>query len=279
MWNKLAKNIKILLWASYFILLALFFKFWSFWFPLLAFPKQPWSIYNEIRESSQFIAFIWIIIVSIIYFVIKLQKSERTKLFLWILTLFVSIFTYLSFYLVNLQYVYEEHSWFFMYKSSDWEYITNKDRYFDLVKKYWFDYSASAKFETLDDAIDALKFADENNIKWLYNRAFLDIERFWYDKAFEKYKDKTFQVYFLYHIDPPVNYRQYFYDNVKYFNSFINNSQDIILTELMELINNKYSGYLNWEITEEELFKFIREETYHNSNLDNLNWVNYKIIY
>lgn len=277
-------SVRWLMYISFFITLLLFFKFYHFFawifeapFPLFAY--QPGTLFDDVRYSSLIIASITFAILMFFVFQINITKKKEYKkrLKFAILWVSVAILSHIVFYVSNLSYVYREYPKAFMYTSLDWEYITNTDRYFWLVEKYWSNEKWFTKFETLDDAIEALKLADKLNDKLLYVLAFEDISRFWYDKAFEKYQDKTFQVYFLNYIDPPLNYKDNFYSNVWYFDSLIENSSDSSIKKATSLIKEEYINYLDWKTSEEELFNFIREQVYHNSNLDNLEWVNYSI--
>lgn len=114
-----------------------------------------------------------------------------------IMTLGLSIFGHLLFLVSNERYVYTEHPALLGYRDWQGEYITDTEEYLELVKQYGFDIWSYAKFQTLEESIQALEFAKEYNITELYAQVFRDMERFGYDVAFQAYPDVTFQVYFL----------------------------------------------------------------------------------
>jgi hypothetical protein len=195
----------IFLWVlSLYISYILMFKFSEyallFKIPVLFsdwFPSQP--------EYEFFAMKLWFVslIIGIVFFVfIHKEKDKLKKLQLSLLSVLLALVFYFSFYATNISYIYKNHSCLLMYKSFDCETISNKERYFKYLKKYGFSINWYAKFETLEDSIEAMEFAKinvskDNNMKYIYNRVFEDLDRFWYDKALEEYKDKTFQVYFV----------------------------------------------------------------------------------
>ena len=160
--------------------------------------------------------------------------------------------------------------------------ISNKERYFSLVEKYWFDQDWYRQFKTLDDSIDALKFANKINNKALYWLVFMDMDRFWYDKAFEKYQDKTFQVYFLKVLleDFAVNNMTFFITFIWKLTDFRSYLKDIKILKIINYINNDnrtfilYNKVVFWKNI--DFFSNLNKE--FNKKIDLIDWVNNLII-
>lgn len=259
-------SIIILFLVSFFVLSGLFMKFYHIGFVpgtgwIIA-GSQPSYLYDEVRQSSMLIATIsFFILIGLWIFVLKTkQKQYKKRLWFAFLWLFIAIFSHLLFYVSNLSYVYREHPKVFSYTSSDWEYIKDKEKYFWLIEKYWTNEKWFAKFETLKDAIDALKLADKLNDKLLYVLVFKDIGRFWYDKALEKYSNDTFRYFFI----------------SKFINSSARNSKDLKFIE--DNIEYLYLFNIDWSDDIGNLIKhyeWINEKTFDEKIdiLFNASWV------
>ena len=201
--KKFPKKVKILFLLSLFIVYSLATKFYVHVIPLFDyylpwFPKKPMYFYNDYKLSSFIIAFIWFIWLVYIYTKIKQEKKKKLQIRLAVIWLIISILSHVLFYVTNPKYVYNFHPKWFLYTDITGEYITNKDRYFWLLDTYWKGIGGSyAKFKTFEDSIEALEFAKRQNDDWIYYAVFLSMERFWYDKSLEKYRDATFQIFFI----------------------------------------------------------------------------------
>ena len=152
-----------------------------------------------------------------------------------------------------------------MYKSFDYETISNKERYFKYLKKYGFSINWYAKFETLEDSIEAMEFAKEyanekNKIRAIYRGTFRDLDRFWYDKILEAYNDKTFQVYFVSQVVSininEENDRNFFLKNFYLLEKIAEYSDDQLLKDTVTKLLSEYQKL--WNLSEEEGMELIR---------------------
>lgn len=262
------------------ISLALILKFYhltpqTYIFPYFAAPMRPFHEYDTYRYTSIILWFISLFIILILWYRAKSFKDISKSIKSWLVAIIISILFYGSFYIVQAKYTYEEHPSVFGYFSDDGQYIVDKEKYFNLVKKYWFSETSYKPFKTLEDSIEALEYANINNFKWLYKAVFYDLEKFWYDKAFEKYHDKTFQVYFIKRF-----IEDYAADDIFFYNKYSSSlnlysdlSSDL---NIKKIINNLYT-----EVNNNESNKDFLRDLYHKyiEKIKELKGVNWNIFY
>jgi len=224
------------------------------------FPSQP-----EYEFFAMKLWFISLVIWIVLFVFIRKEKEKVKKLKLWLLSVLLALVFYFSFYVTNISYVYKNHSCLLMYKSFDCETISNKERYFKYLKKYGFSINWYAKFETLEDSIEAMEFAKEyanekNKIRAIYRGTFRDLDRFWYDKILEAYNDKTFQVYFVSQVVSininEENDRNFFLKNFYLLEKIAEYSDDQLLKDTVTKLLSEYQKL--WNLSEEEGMELIR---------------------
>ena len=148
--------------------------------------------------------------------------------------------------------------------------ITNKERYFYWIETLWFEFVKFHPMKTLEESIDALKYANVHNNAQMYSYFFEDIERFWYENALEKYNDEIFSKKVLVKIIS-VDYRdwtgkwekdsiKYFLENIKiieYIKSFSHDKHNV---EASKYTLERLDLYKKWFLSEKDFFKNIYKE-------------------
>jgi len=248
-------------------------KFYSFYYIIPIRAELVWVFKDSKMVTSSLVFWIiWIVVwIVMLLFLIKL-KTNKDRLRLWIWAIIFWLVINLLFYLINPWYTLQTHPRLFMYQ--DWKNIINKERYFFLTEKYWYDYTLYKPFKTLDDSIDGLEFAMIQNQPWLYMRIYKDLNEFGYKNILEKYKDKTFQAYFLRRMtNINTNYieeKNFFLDNVKLLDYLEKNALDKILVDISIYTKEQYIKFLNKEVTEKDFYNNLNK---YWDNIYDIKWI------
>lgn len=268
-WQRINKNIWLfifmMLWIIFiFNLLSKFYHWDRFWWIYLPFAfTTDWIFSNTwMFVSSAIYVFIgiWIIIYLFKEKFIDNNNQRPNKCYYRMTTL-LTLTVYVLFYVTNPWYTLQTHPRLFMYQ--DWKNITNKEIYFFLTERYWFKGDLYKPFETLEDSIEGLEFAMEINEPSLYMKIFKDLENYGYQKVLEKYKDKTFQSYFLRRItNINTNYieeKNFFLNNFNHLDYLEKIALDNILLDVIMHINDQYAKFKNWVINEQDFYYNINK--------------------
>lgn len=274
--NILGVILLIIIWVALSVRFML--RFYSFYYIIPIRAELVWVFKDDKMVTSSLVFWIiWIVVwIIMLLYLIKLKKNkDRLKLWIWAI-IFWLIINFL-FYVINPWYTLQTHPRLFFYQ--DWKNITNKERYFFLTERYGYDYTLYKPFKTLKDSIDGLEFAKRTNETWLYNYVFYDLEKYWYDKVLNIYKDKTFQAYLLDKISyinkTDSDEIQFLKRNIKYLDYLEKNWLDNIIIVISKHIKQEYDRYKKWEITEDNFFDQInnyRIVDFHDK-LDDIKWI------
>jgi hypothetical protein len=94
-------------------------------------------------------------------------------------------------------------------------------------------------------------------------RIYKDLNEFGYKNILEKYKDKTFQAYFLRRMtNINTNYieeKNFFLDNVKLLDYLEKNALDKILVDISIYTKEQYIKFLNKEVTEKDFYNNLNK--------------------
>jgi len=286
--SPLISKLPILLWIiSLYISYILMLKFSKIWRILLL--RIPFSERHPIYRSEywDFTFFTWLISLIIwIIFIICICKASKykNKLKLAIISLITAISFYLLFYVTHINYIYMKHSHLLMYKTLNKKHIVNQNIFFYFVKKYWFKYyqqDSYSPFKTLEESIKWLEFAKSIWNWLLYWLIFKDLDKFWYDKALELYRDKTFQVYFIDYLSSrnmiAEKDKSFFFQNVW----FLKNIEEFTnFDDIKHIIKQFLIEYkkISKDITEKKLIELVHN-TYDklSKKIYSIKWINESI--
>jgi hypothetical protein len=171
-----------------------------------------------------------------------------------------------------------------MYKTLNKKHIVNQNIFFYFVKKYWFKYyqqDSYSPFKTLEESIKWLEFAKSIWNWLLYWLIFKDLDKFWYDKALELYRDKTFQVYFIDYLSSrnmiAEKDKSFFFQNVW----FLKNIEEFTnFDDIKHIIKQFLIEYkkISKDITEKKLIELVHN-TYDklSKKIYSIKWINESI--
>lgn len=279
-WSKINKNLYLFIFMLFWIVIILnllgkFYHWDRFWILYIPFAYTiDWIFSNTwMFVSSIIYVFIWIWIIIYLFKekFIDNNKKRPTKCYYRMITL-VTLWVYAMFYITNPWYTLQTHPRLFLYQN--WENITNKEIYFFLTERYWFDATLYKPFETLEDSIEGLEFAMEKNESGLYNSIFYDLEKFWYDKVLEKYKNKTFQAFYLRRMtNINTNYEEqknFFLNNLKLLDYLEKNALDEIIVDVSKYTKKQFMEFNNLELSEKDFYYDINK---YWDKIYDINWI------
>lgn len=232
---------------------------------------------DKMFTSSLFLWLIWIIIWIIMLICLFKLKTNKNRFKLWVWAILFWLIINFLFYVINPWYTLQTHPWLFFYQ--DGKNITNTERYFFLTERYGFDSTLYKPFKTLEDSIEGLDFAKKINNKALYSNIFFDLEIYWYENIFNKYKDLTFQAYFLKSFvnDPFVNDQNLFDSNIEEIWKYKKYAKNRYIIEAINYIEIKRDEY-KWKEKWPEFYTDLSHKVL--DILKNLiwHWINNKIL-
>lgn len=250
-----------------------FVKVWVIYFPF-AFTID-WIFSNEWMFQSVLIySIIWISIILYIFYERFIVKENVKKDTWYYKTIFlIVIVVYWLFYITNPWYTLQTHPRLFLYQ--DGKNITNKWIYFYLTERYWFNETLYKPFKTMEDSIEWLEFAMENNEYSLYKKIFYDLEKYWYINVLKIYNDKTFQSYMLRkltYININNQYeKNFFYNNLKVLDYLKEKWLDSIVRDVAIYTENEYWKFKQWNINEKDFYERI---DYYWDKIYDVIWIN-----
>ena len=283
------KKNKLLIILWFLLILSLF----SFWINLHS--RGGWFFPMPVPSFSYEWTWAWVI--SIVFFIIamsliftfnnKLKAKIPLSIFiLWILS-------WPIFYLLSPDFRFYHTPMIFQYANLDWK-ITNIDKYLKLVWKYckmepyfldnwnfkgyqkpdycWHQGKYKTEFDSVEDYIKVFDYARDNDMKKLYRLTFnsIEIEKFWYEKLIEKYKDKTFQAYLIVK-------RWISNDNIKLLKENIFDTDILFLLNYYEKISEEWMIILNKGGSYESQKYWINYDYEVYKNIQNLIWINHEL--
>ncbi|NDK09115.1 hypothetical protein EOM39_07820, partial [Candidatus Gracilibacteria bacterium] len=132
---------------------------------------------------------------------------------------------------------------------------------FFMTERYGFVSTLYKPFRTLEDSIEGLEFAKENNESGLYESIFYDMEKFGYINVLKKYVDETFQAYLLSKIIYVNTYYQeekkFFLNNLNVLDYLEKKGLNMTIIETSTLTKSEYEKYKNGKISEKEIYNNI----------------------
>ncbi|MDD3303216.1 MAG: hypothetical protein PHN31_06690, partial [Candidatus Gracilibacteria bacterium] len=171
----------------------------------------------------------------------------------------IVIVVYGLFYITNPWYTLQTHPRLFLYQ--DGKNITNKGIYFYLTERYGFNETLYKPFRTMEDSIEGLEFAMENNEYSLYKKIFYDLEKYGYINVLKIYNDKTFQSYMLRkltYININNQYeKNFFYNNLKVLDYLKEKGLDSIVRDVAIYTENEYGKFKQGNINEKDFYERI----------------------
>ena len=185
-------------------LLISYFLTTKFYGLYISFPIIWWVDYGGyvrpyLEDSSLLLGFASIISCMIIIQIIRDSNNGPLKFRLGVWSIIIAILFHWLWWIINPMYRFEEHPSTYWYMDSKKEYIEDTDKYLKLIERFWDKYSSHFRpFKTLDDHIKVIDYTIKSNHRTVWG---LSIESawkiYWYDKLFEKYKDKTAETDYL----------------------------------------------------------------------------------
>lgn len=255
-WERISRN-KVLFWIIIISIMAVFKLYGTFytitmalWFPIPMRDKYfiPWDV---IADDKMYItsAILWIISFILILYIFKKKfidnRKENKWSYKWLAT--IIFWWYIFFLLVNPWYAWQRYPKIFFYEN--WKNITNKSLYFFMTERYGFVSTLYKPFRTLEDSIEGLEFANKNNNKSMYYNIFFDLEVFGYDEVLKKYKDTTFQAYFIrmilnidYFDDEKL---KFFKRNIFLLKNLSDNTDNILIRDISNKALNDYKEFIS----------------------------------
>ncbi len=174
------------------------------------------------QETSSVIVWLSAILICILLWIwIWFTKKQKLGLILWTSWILVWILSHLIWWGINPMYRFDEHPESYWYMDSKEEYIEDTDKYIKLFNKYWSKFWNN--FRPPHSLEEHIKIID-SAIVWNYVRVWSQAidsagEIYWYDKLFEKLKDKTAETYYIERVFyySRENHYNWLYDSYEWF--------------------------------------------------------------
>ncbi|MFK7779971.1 MAG: hypothetical protein QM490_02390 [Candidatus Gracilibacteria bacterium] len=205
--------------------------------------------------SAGYIAIILLIISVLLLFLISNTENKIRKAQIAFLILFFGLIGKQLFFLISPEYKFYLTPVTKQYKDKEGN-VTDIDKYLDLVGNYCQDIKYYKigncnnkyveNFETVEEYIKVLNFANKTDDYRMYRDTFKGVEKYGIFNLLENYNDETFQVYAIFHY----NFSD---DDKKILKKIITNKEVIELLDFLILNEN-------------ENLKLKEEDKYHSSN-------------
>jgi hypothetical protein len=259
-----------------------FIVIWSsFWFIDSAWYEIPYQEY-----SSVIIWLTWIILCVLLWIYIWITNNEKLKIKLWVAWIIVWLLSHAIWWWINPMYRFDNYPETYWYMDSNEEYIEDVDKYIDLFNKYWSKFWNNFRpLKSLENHIKVINHAIVGNYTRVWSQAIDSAwEIYWYDKLFEKYKDKTAETYYLQKVFnySRQNHDNWLYDSYEWFYYIKDNWSSKIIKNTAQRLYEWYEANKEWP--EIDFFDWEdnwidRAEDEFREELMGYKWLNNRMLY